>query len=143
MSPEMHAAVTAFKTECPMGVSVRPQSNPLYTLIAVDGWPEKVHYEFRDNAESRELYVEFHIEDSRYVGIKEALRAIVTEVGEINGFKFNYFESRTWPNRKTRPSASIAVPKDPDGRIAAATMRSLIEATRGPLGFALHQYAAL
>lgn len=143
MSPEMNAAVTAFKNKCPSGLSVRPQTNPLYTLITVDGWPGKVHYEFRDNAESRELYVEFHIEDSRYVGIKEALRAIVTEVGEINGFKFNYFESRTWPNRKTRPSATIAVPKDPDGRIAAATMRSLIEATRGPLGLALHQYAAL
>ena len=143
MSPEMHAAVTTFKNECPRGVSVRSQSNPLYTLITVDGWPWKVHYEFRDNAESRELYVEFHIEDSQYEGIKETLKAIVAKVGEINGFKFDYFESRSWPNRKTRPSASITVPKDPDGRIAAATMRSLIEATRGPLGLALHEYTAL
>ena len=33
--------------------------------------------------------------------------------------------------------------KDLDGRIVAATMRSLIEATRGPLGLALHEYTAL
>lgn len=142
MSPEMDAAVAAFKNGCPEGLSVRPQTNPLYTLITVDGWPGKVHYEFRDNVEGRDLYVEFHIEDSQYVGLKETLKAIVAEVVEINGFKFDYFESRAWPNRKIRPSASIAVPKDPDGRIAAATMRSLIEATRGPLGSALHQHAA-
>lgn len=133
----MKAAVMAFRNECPNGLSVRPQTNPLYTLITVDGWPGKVHYEFRDNAEGRELYVEFHIEDAQYVGLKETLKAIVAEVGEINGFKFEYFESRAWPNRKVRPSASIALPKDSDGRTAAATMRSLIEATRGPLGSAL------
>jgi hypothetical protein len=87
MSPEMNAAVTAFKNKCPSGLSVRPQTNPLYTLITVDGWPGKVHYEFRDNAESRELYVELHIEDSQYEGIKETLKAIVAKVVKSTGSK--------------------------------------------------------
>lgn len=62
MSPEMEAAVRVFRKICPEGCSVRPQANPIYTLVTVDGWPRAVHYEFRDRAGGRELYVEFHIE---------------------------------------------------------------------------------
>ena len=68
---------------------MRPQSNPLYTLITVDGWPAKVHYEFRDNAESRELYVEFHIEDSQYEGIKKHSRRLSRRLVKSTGSNSN------------------------------------------------------
>jgi len=143
MSPEMQAAVRAFERECPSGCSVLPQANPLYALITIDGWPRAVHYEFRDRADGRELYVEFHIEDPEYVGIKDTLMKTVTEIGEINGFRLSYFESRPWPHRKKWPSASLAVPKDPDGAVAAAAMRSLIAITRERLGSAIAMHSTL
>jgi hypothetical protein len=138
----MNAAIRAFESECPAGCSVRPQANPIYTLITLDGWPRAVHYEFRDRAGGHELYVEFHIEDPMYLQVKGALKTLVAEIGGINGFKLDYFESRPWPHRKKWPSASIAVPKDPDGATAASTMRGLIRATCEQLGLALKQCSA-
>lgn len=139
MSPKMKAAVHAFEGDCPQKCSVRPQANPIYTLITLDGWPRAVHYEFRDRAEGRDLYIEFHIEDPKYLYIKDTLRALVSEIKEINGFKIDYFESRPSPHRKKWPSASVATPKGPDGTIAAAAIRSPIAATRAPLGSALEK----
>ena len=139
MSPEMKAAVDAFESDRPQKCSVRPQANPIYTLITLDGWPRAVHYEFRDRAEGRDLYVEFHIEDPKYLYIKDTLRTLVSEIEEFSGFKIDYFESRPSPHRKKWPSASVAVPKGPDGSMAATAMRSLIAATSGPLGSALER----
>lgn len=139
MSPEMEAAVQAFEIDCPHGCSVQRQANPIYILITVDGWPRAVHYEFRDRVGDREYYVEFHIEDPKYSPVKDTLKMIVADIGEINGLRLNYFESRLWPHRKKLPSASIAIPKNSDGAKAAAAMRSLIAATREPLTLALER----
>jgi hypothetical protein len=142
MSPEMEAAVRTFENACPHDCAVRRQANPIYTLITVKGWPRAVHYEFRDRAGGRELYVELHIEDPKYVYISEALEAMVAEIGEIDGFKLHYFASRPSPHRKKWPSASIEVPKDPDGKIVATVMRKFIAATRKPLDVALDRRSA-
>jgi len=142
MSPEMEAAVRVFEAECPQEYIVRRQVNPIYTLITVDGWPRAVHYEFRDRTDSRDLYVELHIEDPKYLYIKHALKTAATEIGAINGYKLDYFESRLPPHRKKWPSVSITVPKDPNGEIAAEVMRNFIAKTRELLGVALNQRGA-
>lgn len=134
MSPDMQAAVEAFKRELPYACTPRPQvDKPDYTLVTLDGWPRAVHYEFRDRAGSDFLYVEVHIEDPAYLCVKEALQKIAADTPTIETYALQYFDSRPWPNLKKWPSLSIAVPKDRDGEVVATVMRELIKKTRASI----------
>lgn len=59
---------------------MRRQAPPRYTLITVEGWSREEHYEFRDQADGREPYIEVHVEDPDYVDLKETLRTLVAEL---------------------------------------------------------------
>jgi hypothetical protein len=138
MSPQMRSAIDQFCLVLPSGCTLRPQeTRPIYTLVTIDGWPRDVHYEFRTRNEGKELYVEIHIENRKYLFLRDVLESVVTELPTVQNFSLEYFEARPWPHRKKWPSASIALPPHVDGTTAAFVMQELIAATRGTLGRAL------
>lgn len=134
MSPDMSAAVDVFSKRLPSQCLIRHQADkPIYTLITVDNWPPAVHYEFRDQKNSADLYIEIHVEDPQFLFVKEVFKSFAAETRHIVGFELSYFESRPWPHRKKWPSLSVAVPKDGQGEVAASVMSALIAATRPQL----------
>ena len=141
MSPQMRSVIDQFYLVLPSGCTLRPQeTRPIYTLITIDGWPRDVHYEFRTRNESGELYVEIHIENRKYLFLKDVLESVVTVLPTVQNFSLEYFEERLWPHRKKWPSVSITLPPYVEGNTAALVMRELIATTRATIGCVLAEH---
>lgn len=132
----MTEAIVEFCRDIPLGCSLDPKRDkPIYTLVKVDEWPSKLHYEFR--SQDSALCIELHIESGKYAFLGETFRQCSEELGTINGWKVEFHEQREGRHWKKWPSISIQLPPDATGEAAAKVMRQLITKTRVQVSRAL------